>query len=95
MCILNSKELTPLGGIIFSKIIAKYSPLFRVTNIMPLAEAEVPPVLDLKSANANKGHANYERTHQLLQGNINGFYHLRTANPKQNGHISVSVNSRL
>lgn len=62
---------------------------------MPLAETEEVPVLDLKSANANKRHANDERAHQLLQGNINGFYHLCTANPKRNGHISVSANSRL
>jgi len=62
---------------------------------MHLAEAEEVPVLDLESANANKGHANYERAHQLLQGSIKGFHHLRTANSKQNGYISVSANSRL
>lgn len=49
---------------------------------MPLKEAEEVPVLDLKSINANKGPENYERAHQLLQGNINGFYILCTANPK-------------
>lgn len=49
---------------------------------MPLAEAEEVPVLDLKSANANKGHANSGRAHQLLQGNLNDFYHLCTGNPK-------------
>lgn len=62
---------------------------------MPLEQAEEVPVPDLKSANGNKGHANYGRAHQLLQGNINGFYPLCTANPERNGHINVSANSKL
>lgn len=52
-------------------------------------------MLQTLKPNANKGHINYERPCELqLQGNINGFYHLRTASPKGSGHISVSVKSR-
>lgn len=50
---------------------------------MLLKVGEMPLVLDIKPAKANKEYLSYVRTHQLLQGSINGFYHLHTAHAKQ------------